>query len=48
MRPGLPYAFLEAAAPAYLADSERDQLDEDWLEQALAYTAAPVRASAGP
>jgi hypothetical protein len=43
MRPGLPYAFLEAAAPAYLADSEWDQLDEDWLEQAPAYTAAPCK-----
>jgi hypothetical protein len=41
MRPALPLAFLEAAAPGYLADADWDQLAEDWLERALAYTAAP-------
>ena len=44
---GLPQAFLEAAAPGYLTDTEWDALGEDWLEQALAYTAAPATASAG-
>jgi len=50
MRPGLPYAFLEAAAPGYLTDSDWDQLaeDEDWLEQPLAYTAAPCKGIRGP
>ncbi|HUY60494.1 MAG TPA: transcriptional regulator, partial [Candidatus Dormibacteraeota bacterium] len=44
----LPHALLEAAAPAYLTDAEWDQLGEDWLEQALAYTAAPCKGTAGP
>ena len=45
---GLPQAFLEAAAPGYLTDAEWDALGEDWLEQALAYTARPPKASRGP
>jgi uncharacterized protein YidB (DUF937 family) len=45
---GLPLPFLEAAAPGYLTDTEWDALDEDWLERALAYTAAPVKGVRGP
>jgi hypothetical protein len=48
MRPTLPYAFLELAAPGYLTDYEWDQLAEDWLEQALAYTAASTMGIPGP
>ena len=44
----LPHAWLEAAAPAYLTDTEWDALGEDWLEQALAYTAAPCKGVTGP
>ena len=44
----LPLAFLEAAAPGYLTDTEWDSLGEDWLEQALAYTAAPAKGIRGP
>ena len=40
---GLPQAFLEAAAPGYLTDAEWNFLGEDWLEQALAYTAVPCK-----
>ena len=45
---GLPQAFLEAAAPGYLTDTEWDALGEDWLEQALAYTAVPCKGARGP
>ena len=45
---GLPQAFLAAAAPGYLTDSEWDALGEDWLEQALAYTAVPCKGVPGP
>jgi hypothetical protein len=45
---GLPRAFLAAAAPGYLADAEWDALGEDWLAQALAYTAVPCRGVRGP
>ena len=45
---GLPQAFLEAAAPGYLTDAEWDALGEDWLEQALAYTAVPCKGVRGP
>jgi len=34
---------LEAAVPGYLTDGQWDGLGEDWLEQALAYTAVPRR-----
>jgi uncharacterized protein YidB (DUF937 family) len=44
----LPLAFLEAAAPSYLTDTDWDGLGEDWLEQALAYTAAPCKGIRGP
>ena len=45
---GLPQAFLVAAAPGYLTDAEWDALGEDWLEQALAYTAVPAKGVRGP
>ncbi|WLW51486.1 hypothetical protein [Streptomyces sp. YU58] len=45
--PALPQAFLAAAAEAYLEDEEWDLLPEDWLEQALAYCARPVRGARG-
>jgi hypothetical protein len=45
---GLPQAFLEAAAPEYLTDDQRDGLGDDWLEQALAYTAVPCNGVRGP
>jgi len=44
----LPVAFLEAAAPGYLAGADWDGLGEDWLEQALAYAAAPCKGVRGP
>ena len=41
----LPRAFLAAATPppGYLTDTEWDALDDDWLEQALRYTAKDAR-----
>ena len=48
MSAGLPQAFLEAAAPGYLTDAEWDALGEDWLEQALLYTAVPCKGARGP
>jgi hypothetical protein len=48
MRPALPHAFLAAAAPGYLTDTEWDGLGENWLNQALAYTAAPCQGTRGP
>jgi uncharacterized protein YidB (DUF937 family) len=44
----LPLAFLEAATSGYLTDTEWDFLGEDWLEQALAYTAALCKGVRGP
>jgi hypothetical protein len=43
MGTGLPRAFLEAAVPGYLTETECDALGEDLLEQALAYAAVPVQ-----
>ena len=48
MGPALPQAFLAAAAPGYLTDTEWDALGEDWLGQALAYTSAPCKGVRGP
>jgi hypothetical protein len=48
MRPAIPHAFLAAAAPGYLTGQEWDEAAEDWLEQALAYTAAPRKGARGP
>src|SRR5271169_4238245 len=45
---GMPRAFLEAAAPGYLTNNQWDALDEDWLEQALAYAAVPAKGARGP
>ena len=44
----LPLEFLEAAALGYLTESEWDGLGDDWLEQALAYTAAECKGTRGP
>ena len=47
--PALPLALLEAAAPGYLTDQQwEEDAGEDWLERALAYTAAPCRGVRGP
>jgi len=46
--PALPLALLEAAAPGYLSDTQWDLLADDWLEQALAYNAKPLRGARGP
>ena len=48
MGPGLPQAFLAAAAPEYLTDDQWDALGKDWLEQALAYAAVPCKGARGP
>ena len=48
MGAALPHGFLEAAAAGYLTDDEWDGLGEDWLEQALAYTAVPCKGARGP
>lgn len=48
VRPGLPQAFLEAAAPGYLTGAEWDALGEDWLEQTLRYTAKDAKGVRGP
>ena len=48
MRSALPRAFLEAAAPGYLTDTEWDLLPGDWLEQALDYTASSCKGVRGP
>jgi uncharacterized protein YidB (DUF937 family) len=47
MGPGLPQAFLEAAAPGYLTDAQWDALSEDWLDQALAYNAVLCKGARG-
>ena len=44
----LPLGFLKAAAPGYLTEDQWDQLDEDWLGQALDYTAADSKGTRGP
>ncbi|MFD0683273.1 hypothetical protein [Actinomadura fibrosa] len=44
----LPRALLEAAAPGYLTDLEWDALEPGWLDEALAYTAAPCKGVRGP
>ncbi|WP_201754488.1 tetratricopeptide repeat protein, partial [Micromonospora rubida] len=44
----IPHALLEQAAPGYLDDHDWDYLGEDWLEQALAYTATLCRGTRGP
>ena len=44
----LPQAFLEAAAPGYLTDTEWDAQDDDWLKRALDYTAEDAKGVRGP
>src|SRR5262249_61468745 len=46
--PGLALAFLEAAAPGYLTDTDWGLLTGDWLEQGLGYTAKPSKVVRGP
>jgi hypothetical protein len=48
MRPALSRAFLEAAAPGYLTDTEWERLPGGWLEQALDYTGALCKGVRGP
>jgi hypothetical protein len=48
MRPAVPRAFLEAAAPGYLTDADWDLLPPDWLEEALGYTGKPAKGVRGP
>jgi hypothetical protein len=48
---GLPQAFLEAAAPGYLTDTEWEALGESWenvLKEAWKYTAVPAEGVRGP
>ena len=44
----LSLSFLEAAAGGYVTEDEWDRLDEDWLSQALTYTAADSKGTRGP
>ncbi|MER7469590.1 hypothetical protein [Micromonospora sp. NPDC000018] len=44
----IPHALLEQAAPGYMNDTDWDQAGDDWLEQALAYTARPCHGVPGP
>jgi hypothetical protein len=46
--PHLPLALLQAAAPGYLTDREREQLDDKWLDQALDYATLPLNGIPGP
>ena len=48
MGAGLPQAFLKDAAPGYLTADQWDALDDDWLEQALRYTAKDAKGVRGP
>ncbi|MFD7656804.1 hypothetical protein ACFV4N_22775 [Actinosynnema sp. NPDC059797] len=47
-RNALPLALLREAAPAYLSATERDQLDDGWLDRALTDASAPCRGVLGP
>ncbi|MFD6563108.1 tetratricopeptide repeat protein, partial [Micromonospora profundi] len=44
----IPHSLLDQAAPGYLTDHEWSQAADDWLEQALAYTATPCKGVLGP
>ncbi|MGW0191157.1 trypsin-like peptidase domain-containing protein [Streptomyces sp. NPDC003362] len=46
--PLLPASLLQAAAPGYLTDQQWEQIDDDWLEHALAYSTRPLRGARGP
>ncbi|MGW5330709.1 hypothetical protein [Streptomyces sp. NPDC004014] len=43
----MPHTFLAAACEGYFTDHEWDLLAEDWLEDAFAYAAQPVRGARG-
>jgi hypothetical protein len=45
--PRLPLTLLADAAPGYLTDLEWDQTSDDWLQQALEYTATPCNGIPG-
>lgn len=44
----IPHALLAQAADGYLDDHDWDALDEDWLEEALAYASKPCKGARGP
>ncbi|MGI5239347.1 tetratricopeptide repeat protein [Dactylosporangium sp. CA-139066] len=44
----LPRALLAFAAPGYMTDLEWNELDDDWLTDALAFTARPCHGTPGP
>ena len=44
----IPRALIEHAAPGYMPDLVWDELGDDWLDQALVYTAAPCHGMRGP
>ncbi|WP_348652400.1 hypothetical protein [Streptomyces sp. ATE26] len=44
----LPLNLLKGAAEGYLTDTQWDLMNDDWLEQALAYTTQPLRGARGP
>jgi tetratricopeptide (TPR) repeat protein len=44
----IPRNLLERAAPGYLDDHDWNQVAQDWLEQALAYTGTPCQGMPGP
>jgi len=46
--PALPLPLLTRAAPAYLTDAQWDQLEENWLADALVYTTRPCKGARGP
>ena len=48
MGAALPRAFLEEAAPGYIADADWDALPGNWLEEALAATGIPAKGVRGP
>ncbi|MFJ8856019.1 hypothetical protein [Streptomyces sp. NPDC102437] len=45
--PALPPTLLEVAAGGYLADTQWNQLSDNWFEEALANAARPVRGARG-
>ncbi|MFJ9683616.1 hypothetical protein ACIRP2_37135 [Streptomyces sp. NPDC101194] len=45
--PALPPTLLEVAAGGYLADTQWNQLSDNWFEEALADAARPVRGARG-
>lgn len=47
-RNALPYALLREAARSYMTGVDRDQVGENWLEQALADTSTPCKGARGP